>query len=89
MEMASWEHGNLRNEGNEMDLDEGVETSPSTRYPGGGPRIPPEAIPAPDSPSSAAQAPSSSRCSAQHLVPESSFDRNCEQSQAPRVDRTQ
>ena len=89
MEMAPWEDGNLRNEGNEMDADEEVETSPSTGYPGGGPRVPPEAIPAPDSPSSAAQAPSSSRCPAQHPVPESSFDRNCEKSQAPRVDRTQ
>ena len=48
-----------------------------------------EAILAPDSPSLSAQAPSSPRPPMEHPAPESSLDKNCAQSQAPAVDRTQ
>ena len=50
---------------------------------------PQDATPAPNPPSLSVQVPSSPRPPLQHPALESSFGRNCEQPQAPVVDRTQ
>ena len=79
MEPAPWVNGNLRVE---------VDTMPSTGTSGGSPHYSPEARPVLGSPSLSAQAPSSPAPSGQLPAPESTFDRKCEQSQAPVVDRS-
>ena len=89
VEAAPWADSTLRNEGNEVDADEGKgETTRTTGTSGDGPHPSPGAIPVSDLPSLSAKGPPSPRSPTQHPVPESSFHRNSEQSQAPEVDRT-
>ena len=88
--MAPWGNGTLRKEGNGARVGaEKVKTTSSTGTTGDDAHSPPEAIPAPDSPSHLALVPTSPRPPMQRRAPESSFGRNCGQRQAPVVDRTQ
>ena len=88
-DVAPWENGTLRNEGNEMDVDEEKgNTTSSTGTLGDGSQASLEAIPAPGLPSLSAQIPASPRPPTQHPAPEYSFGRKCGQSRAPELDQT-
>ena len=90
MDVSPSENITPRDEGDEMAADEEEgETGSSPGAPADGSYSSAEGIPVTDSPPLSAQVPFSPRLSAQHSAPDTSFDRNCEQSQAPVVCRTQ
>ena len=89
-ETAALTKNTLRNDGNEMGVEEEkVDTISRKGAPEYSSHICPEAILVPASSSLRAQAFSLPLALDRHPAPESAFDRNCEQSQAPVADRTQ
>ena len=68
-------------------VEERGDTTSTTGTSGDGAHFPPEAIPAPASPSLSVRVPSYPRPPLQHPPMESSSGRNCEQSRSPAVDR--
>ena len=90
MEVAPWGEITSRNKGSEVDVDEDKgDATPTTETSVDESHTTKEAIPAPDSPSLSAQVPSSTRSSVQLRAPESPSRGNCEQPEAPVVNRTQ